>query len=316
MFNTFKKELFAIPLDNLYQTVSEAGKRVKDSLVKDARSAHDRRIARLIEATYAGREESYEGNQEEDYPFSGPDSEYVKVEADKAKVEAFKLWAEKYDLHVHANWFLPQLVAHIAKMPTCGYNSAEYAASFGVDDFHKGIWALAMHPTRGDIVPKQYSAESRNYSALVPLLLMPHKKFDHVDYSKWTAAGLNLAVDPNLHAAMTCDFEHDMSTTEILEIREKALTFKTGKTIGQVRNAQTSHKVYSLEGPLKKLPWLVQVMLFQIWCAHPVNRTDLMVLDWKNWDNMPEPLVTKELFKPTVASKTATPSKPELPWDY
>ena len=313
MFYAGKKDLTAIPLDNLFHTVTEAGKRVRNSLQKDARAAHDRRVARLIEATYANREDSYEGNIEEDYPFSGPDDEYVRQEVLDAKKAAFKLWTEKYDMPSQASWFMPQLAAHIAKMSSCGYRSDEYCDSFGIDDYHKGIWTLAKHPTRGDLVTKQYSVEMRNYCALVPLLLMPHKKFDHVDYSKWSKEGLNKLIDSNLYDAMTVEFEHTYTTAELLQIREKALTYMSGKTEGQVRNAQTSHKVYSLSGDLKKLPWLTQVMLFQIWCAHPVNRTDLMVLDWKNWDSMPEPLISTAPKEKT--NPVSTRMYPDLPWD-
>lgn len=317
MFYTHKKDLTAIPLDTLFQYVFEAGKRVEDSLVKDSRAAHDRKVARIIEAEYEGREDSYEGNVEEDYPFQGPDPSYVQDEKDKAKKAAFALWAEKHDLPGHFSWLMPQLTSLIAKLDPCGGNCKEYVQHFGKDDYHKGIWTLAKHPVRGDLVPKQYSAEGRNYSALVPLLLMPHKKFNNFNYNNWNNEGLANLVDSNLYSAMTLKFDHDMKPAEILQIREKALTYLSGKQIGQVRNAQTSHKVYSLSGELRKLPWLAQVMLFQIWCAHPVNRTDLMILDWKDWDNVPEPLITKEIgSKPTVATTwKTTVADDKMPWD-
>jgi hypothetical protein len=66
------------------------------------------------------------------------------------------------------------------------------------------------------------------------------------------------------------------------------------------------------------LPELAQVMLAQIWCAHPENRTKYMILDFKNWDQMPEPLITTEIFISPVA-KTKVAKKDDyvidLPWN-
>ncbi len=317
MFLAGKKELSAIPLDKLYHAAQDAANSIEESLEKEARASHKRRVEKLIEAEYSAREDSYEGNPEEDYPFVSPNPDFIKKEKDTAKKEAIKLWAEKYDLKTNGSWFLPQLTAYIAKLDTCGCNPREYVKQFGKDDYNKGIWTLATHPVRGDFVEKQYSPEGRNYSALVPLLLMPHKKFDGVPYSRWSKDGLNLVTDSNLYAAMTLEFETENTPEEILLIRQKALTYQSGKQEGQVRNAATSHKVYFLSGDLKKLPWLAQVMLFQIWCAHPSNRTELMVLDWKDWNSMPPALIAKEVFeKPKAAATTWKKQTTELmPWD-
>lgn len=312
MFYTAKKELTAFPLDILFHQVSEAGNRATEAVLKEAKEAHDRAVEARIKAIYTG-EASYEGNPEDDYPFTPPDLDYLKKQRSEARKEAFGLFAEKYDLKSNALWLLPQLTAHIAKMSTCGFNTEEYVNSFGCDDFHKGIFTLAKHPLRGDIIAKQYSSEVRNYCALVPLLLMPHKKFNGVKYSQWSLEGLQTAVDVNLYEAMTFDrnFVIENTAEELLQIRQKGLTYASGKQIGQVRSALTTHKVYFLSGDLKKLPWLAQVMLFQIWCAHPSNRSDLMILDWRDWDSMPEPLIKTEVItRPTVSSSAGFSFKP------
>jgi hypothetical protein len=313
MFLVSKKELNAIPLDKLYHAVQDAANTVEESLEKESRASHKRRVERLIESEYSTREDSYEGNIEEDYPYVNPNPEFIKKERETAKKEALKLWAEKYDLKGNASWFMPQLTAHIAKIDTCGYNCSEYIQQFGIDDYHKGIWTLATHSVRGYFITKQYSPESRNYSALVPLLLMPHKKFDNIPYSSWSKEGLHLILDSNLYAAMTLEFDLENTPEELLAIRQKALTYQSGKQAGEVRNPATSHKVYFLSGDLKKLPWLAQVMVFQIWCAHPSNRTELMVLDWKDWDKMPDPLISKDVFaKPKPEATTKLTS--DTPW--
>lgn len=315
MYYVAKKELTAFPLDKLYEEVTEAGRAAVASIMEEAREMHDRNVQQRIEAIYSSREDSYEGNVEEDYPFKPPEDEYIKKLSADAKKVAAGLFCEKYDLKGNAAWLLPQLSAHIAKMDTKGLNSLEYAASFGIDDFHKGLYTLAKHPLRGDLISKQYSVEVRSYCALVPLLLMPHKKFNGVKYSAWSKEGLSMLIDSNLYAAMTCGYAPTNTIPELLSIRQKGLTVATGKRKDEIRSAQTTHKVYFLSGDLKALPWLAQVMLFQIWCAHPANRTDLMILDWNNWDSMPEALISTEVI-PSVKKVSAKVSYNDpMPWE-
>lgn len=314
MFYVSKREIEAIPFDELHKVVYAAGKAVKDNILGEALEEHERMVSRKVKALYANREDSYEGNQEEDFPFIPPSDEYIEEQILEARKIAFAKFAEKYDFKGNASWLLPQLTAFIAKMPlpkqTNGLiDSYGYFKQFGENDFLKGIHAFCTHSIRGDIVQKQYSPESRNYSALVPLLMMPHKKFNDVPYAAWSLDGLNKIMDHQLYAAMTCEFDKaDVTNAELLSMRQAGMQYKTGKGAGTFRNPATSHKVYSLPAPFSKLPWLASVMLFQIWVAHPSHRTEYMVLDWKNWDNMPTPLIETALIE-DVKPKRWTPPK-------
>lgn len=310
MYYVNKKELTAFPFDLLYQTVTDAAATVKQGLLDEALALHERATERKIQALYANREESYEGNAEEDFPFTPPDEDYLLDQIRSAKEAAFTNFAEKYDIQGNAGWLLPQYVAYLAKMPITRLESGRidseaYFQAFGKDDFHKGLYTLGMYRTRGTIVPKQYTPEYRNYSALVPLLLMPHKKFNGLSYSNWDPEYLRRVVDPQLYEAMTCGLDaSEYSKSELLNTRNNCMIVKTGKTAGSSRNPMTTHKMYGLTAPLNQLPWLAQVMLFQIWAAHPSNRTELMVLDWNNWDSMPEPLIDTKVLKVEAPKKT------------
>jgi hypothetical protein len=46
-----------------------------------------------------------------------------------------------------------------------------------------------------------------------------------------------------------------------------------------------------MNSQIHSLPKLVQIMVCQTWCAHPNNRTQYMVLNPLDWDNLPEPLI-------------------------
>ncbi len=312
MYLALKKDLAALPLDLLYQSLAEASSAVEEDIMTTALNLHKKEVAAQIAAIYANKEGSFEGNEEEEFPFVKPDLEYLEAKKALARKTAFTAFADKFALAVNSAWLLPQLFAHIAKIPLVTtpegrINTMAYAKELMKDDFHKGIWCLGLHPLRGDIVPKQYTLEGRSYCALVPFLLAPHKRFNNISYSSWDRQGLHNLIDPNLYQAMTTEFVVTNTTQELLELRNRGLTVQSGKTAGTVRNAASTHKLYSLSGELKTLPWLAQVMLFQIWCAHPANRSDLMVLDWKDWDSVPESLVPEQLFKaPSVIAKAGS----------
>lgn len=311
MYYVNKRELEAFPFDLLYKTVLTATTEVKDSILESAEAEHKRNTTKRIAALYANREDSYEGNEEEDFPFVPPDEEYIAEQVALARKEAFSKFAEKYDLPGNANWLLPQFTAYVAKMPISRVDGKidpkSLHKAFGCDDFHKGLYYYATHPVRGDILNKQYTIESRNYSALVPLLMMPFKKFDNVPYSSWNTDGLDKIIDSSLYNAMSVDFDpNSFSKEELLLARQEGLLVKTGKTAGSTRNPVTTHKLYGVKAPLGKLPWLAQVMLFQIWVAHPSNRTDLMVLDWNSWDTMPEPLIEAKVIADPIVKRKVT----------
>jgi hypothetical protein len=326
MFYVNKKELQAFPFDKLYEHVSSAARAVKSSLEEDARELHKRSVERKIQAIYASREDSYESNPEDDFPFPGVDPEEIAKAVALAKKEAFALFAEKYDMPMNASWMLPQFSTYIAKLPiskdeTGKYDPMSIFNALGSDNWHRGLYFYATHPLRGDILNKQYTAESRNYSALVPLLLMPFKKFDNIQYSDWNRAKLDKVLDPSLRQILNLEFDVSaFSKVEILNARAIGLEIKSGKQVGQNRNPVTTHKLYGVPQPFSKLPWLAQVMCFQIWCAHPTNRTDLMILDWTNLDNMPEPLIEKNVI-PVEKDPWDLPKKQvatvseDLPWD-
>ena len=70
---------------------------------------------------------------------------------------------------------------------------------------------------------------------------------------------------------------------------------------------------------LGSLPKITQTILTQCWLAHPESRTPYMMLDLQNWDSMPQPLVTNDIFKavpkPEPIKKQTKETAELLPWD-
>jgi hypothetical protein len=116
---------------------------------------------------------------------------------------------------------------------------------------------------------------------------------------------------------MLCD-PPQISREELLEIREMGLVYRTGVKAGDPRNPATTYKLYGVQSTaVGGLPELAQTMLTQIWCAHPVNRTKFMVLDPHNWDNIPAPLVSENIFQPATPANTnkyRNDTATDLPW--
>jgi len=116
---------------------------------------------------------------------------------------------------------------------------------------------------------------------------------------------------------MVCELPQ-LSKEEILAIRDQGLYTKTGAKAGETRNPLTQHKLFAIQDTeLGHLPEKAQAMATQIWCAHPENRTKYMILDPKQWDAVPPPLIAPTIFKshetPTHAG--ITPQRDLMPWE-
>ena len=208
---------------------------------------------------------------------------------------------EELNIKSNSDWLMPQISSYIATMPLIRNSEGKIDPekfrdqNFDQDDWHRGLWILLKHPKRSDILKEtQYTSA---YAPLVPLMLMPFKKFHNIAYSEWDKEKVHELLDPRLKEAVQFSGEITHSREELLEIRHRGLEIKSGKSAGEFRNPVTYHTLYQLKGTdLEKAPWLVQVMCTQIWCAHPQNRTQYMILDWVNLDQMPEPLIPTELL--------------------
>lgn len=100
-----------------------------------------------------------------------------------------------------------------------------------------------------------------------------------------------------------------------MDIRTQGLTIKSGARAGTIQKPTSSWCLKGIgDTVLGKAPKLVSTMLTQIWVAHPSVRTNYMVLDPYNWDKMPEPLATAEIFAPDPKAVADKPYVEDLPW--
>lgn len=320
-----KQDLKTVPFQVLHEKVTLAGRRAVESLTKNEVEAHRRFISRKEQEWVNTHESPYEGNFEEEYPFIPPDPNLIQEEKIKAEQKELVDCIKAFKLKEKAMWLLPQVTAYIAKMKLPRdkdgrVDSLEFLRANFTDEWHKGLYRYCTCFQRGLIVPNQYTETYKNYSALVPLLMMPFKKFDGVGYNEWkgrhpydsmelsfcdTDHPIKHILDPQLNLAMVVQPLHiELSTEELLATRAQGLLYKTGEKVGQSRNPISSFKLYGIDDTeLGSHVWLVQVMATQIWMAHPTVRTNLMVLNSENWDDIPKPLIDTEIFKPDSKPK-------------
>lgn len=182
------------------------------------------------------------------------------------------------------------------------------------DETMLGLYEFLMIDSRSVFLDKQYTSPGRSYCALVPLIMYAFKQHKGIPYEHWDKNQAIGITSPKLYQAMTYQNDTAFSKDEILQARAEGLKIKSGPKEGEMRNPVFTFKLYGATA-FKGIPDLQQVMLSQIWCAHPDNRTKYMVLDPNDWDRIPPALIA-----PTVVStsdytfnSTAEPVM-DLPW--
>lgn len=250
------------------------------------------------------------------YPFE----EYTEV-----ALSELEQVAERQKILQYNSWMLPQMLAKFGEFQVVRTDSGEIDAArtamhnLGTDPKLRGMYLVATKLPRGKLVQRQNSPQGAHYGALVPLVMAGLKKYQNIAYSQWHRDGVKYVVDKNLAQAMLCEPLPQLTLERLLEIRTLGLTTKSGKTEGQVKNPLATWALAGIsDTELGHLPKLAQTMLTQIWLAHPSVRNEYMILDPTDWDRMPPPLITNDIFKTPIVPEVSQKPKDSgnyLPWE-
>ena len=343
---TITRELKSIPFDQCYQIYKEASDDAKHQAEQVNLEKYERYIQNL-ELEYSETHESpYEGNFSDQYPYQPPLNlaSIGRAAGHKAIAEIF---IPRYKLDTIAStWVLPQIIQHISRKPfrlaelvenapnvrSALVEGAPNVRSALVEggkldclkmldhifdrnsEWDLGLYHFLMLDQRSSYLSTQYKGEAKSFCSLVPLILYAFKLNHAVKYSNWSRRNLEYVVNASLAKAMLCEVP-EVSRDELLEARDQGLVYKSGAKAGQMRNPVSTYKLYDTTGTkIHQLPDLAKTMLTQIWCAHPQNRTRYMVLDPKDWDNIPTPLVTDAIFKPEMPILVLPLADADMPW--
>lgn len=265
----------------------------------------------------ATHEAPYEGNFSEMYP----EPKLSIQQQNTAGFSGMRATLTSLGLPVASSWLLPQLLNYLNETVTLVKNTSglidgrETVARWVArdQDRHLGMLYIMTYPTRSAIIKSQTALDGRDFCTLVPLFLSAFKKYRNVGYSEWDPTTLGLIVAQPLLDAMTCGPVAPITTTELVQLRVDGIM------------AAAKHKLLAsvvASSPLAKLPDNAVAMLCQIWVADPAIRTKYMVLDPDNWDNIPLPLISLDMFNSKdedlwgtqYTHKEVPPVAEDIPW--
>lgn len=233
-------------------------------------------------------------------------------------VEELEIAVEAAQLKHHHTWILPQLVAWFGTWKIL--DNGKDTIVHNCDTKLKRVWYLLSRINRSTLIPTQ--TKFPEYGTLTPLIMMGFKRSTNKQYESWRCyPGLEWILEPRLYSAVMLDsYEFcSLGSDRLLEIRTQGLTGRSGKVAGVVKAAESTWSLSGIKDTeLGHLPKLTQTIVTQCWLSNPKHRTPYMILDPQNWDRMPDPLITQEIFKqPTTKPLTAVVEKPSaaLPWD-
>ena len=216
-------------------------------------------------------------------------------------VQGWETWCEQMQLsHLH-QWLLPQLVAWYGSWTLVYDEHSNYdclaTVKLNCSDPKSKAFYMLSRVKRSLLVAQQ--TKTPDYASLTPLILMGLKRMQGINYETFrTSSGLQYMLEPRL-----------------LEIQKQGLTTKTGKTAGSMKPARSTWSLSGIQDTeIGHLPKLTQTILTQCWLAHPELRTPYMMLDLQNWDSMPQPLVTNDIFK-AVQTQPKQELADVLPWN-
>lgn len=321
---TPRKDLTKIPFGDIekdYQRI--LGSFVSDELDRINEvglEIHNRTVAKVLASRNASSEENPD-DVPDFIPIDDIDQETLKKFRDSANEQAVVEFVEKHDIRNSWGWLAPQIQAYLGSytLPTKVdgvYRCTDFLKLNVVTEFDLGIYRMFTKVPRGRLMKNQTDPNHIPVCALVPIYMSAQKFSNNTKYTEWSKTDLHTIVDDDLFRAMVSPpLPGPYDASELLAIRNTGLRYvsKAKKEIGIIKhyNPVTYHMLSgvsdSLVGNLHKY---AKVMLCQIWCAHPTNRTAYMVLDPYNWDNMPMPLINTQVIT------TRLPDVPvEIPWD-
>jgi hypothetical protein len=243
-------------------------------------------------------------------------------------VESFEVWAESHELSHLAPWLLPQLVAWFGNWKLISSDDridCLATIKHNCPDPQSRAFYTLSRIKRSILVSNQ--TKSPDYATLTPLILMGQKRMRGVSYESWrTAKDLSWMLEPRLAEAlmldpMVAETCCSLGSERLIEIRDQGLLARTGVKAGQMKPAKSTWSLTGIQDTeLGSLPKLTQTILTQCWLAHPESRTSYMILDLQDWDSMPQPLVTNDIFKAVVQPQQPIKKQTKelatiMPWD-
>ncbi len=208
--------------------------------------------------------------------------------------------------------YLSDILLQIIKLPLKKENgkiSATKTLEQIKDNRTKAIMHVLGTKSRS-LLYKGSAKDNIQHCSLVPLVMSAYKRYNGVQYEEWdkTDSKLSYFMGEKLHNNILSNTK-PLNDLDIKTLRQRALTHK-GKTISKV--AWPRHQIMLADGRKWPGAHLLRHILLQTWMANVQHRSEYMILDPDNWDNMPEAFDEYIQEKPKVdivARKKEEPKK-------
>lgn len=247
----------------------------------------------------------------------------------EAKAHVCEAWAIKNQIPQKLSWLPHQLLAYFGTWTAVKDDTGMYSAPLSWDantrqrgDYYALGSALLATSARTNFfkdAPKGNQQYKSVINPMVPIVLAGFKKYQGIKYSDWSLVGLETLLDAEL-AKLVGVTVPEISHSDLLALRNTAITDRNGPRAGIPNNPSTCTKLNHLaDTALGHLPKLAKYMVLQTWACHPSNRNEYMILDPNDWDAVPEPLITKDIFlpktpKPVIVKSAEFADNTDLPW--
>ena len=234
--------------------------------------------------------------------------------------EELNNWGTMRLLKAFSDWMWPQILAYYGNFSVSKNSEGLYDPKLLLKnniktEWDKGVWKAVNRMNRSCMVRKQSDPSSAQYSALVPIILSALKKSKGIAYSAWAKEGIHLTMSTDLYEAVSYTDYPNLSTNELLEIRQTGLLYRSGDKVGTYRNPVSTTTLSGIKDTgLGDCPKYGVNMLTQTWVCHPIVRNEYMILDPKDWDRVPEPLVDIQVIAEEKKKKVAKTEAEDVPW--
>lgn len=214
-----------------------------------------------------------------------------------------KDFKEKLDKKVVWNF-----LAEVAKYKPVNNSAYETLAQIENEEIRAGLKIFSEVP-RSRLIPTM--RKNTRYCTLVPIFLSAHKEHNNTPYEYWDKEdrAIKFALGNQLYEA----YETWKNLEEYTEQDLKTLRYDVLHYGSSKEYSKTDWQRHTVSFAGRKLPSgnMLRYILTQTWMANAELRNRYMILDFENWDNMPEALdivdVKEEIeLKPKVEQ--------ELPW--
>lgn len=260
-----------------------------------------------------------------------------------AKQEILEAYLLDNKIANHLEWFMPQLLAYIAKhwrrrlvieggmvvdfddkfpirIPELmnAQEANEYIDDKCFAEGVKGEWFdyIAYQLCKLDRslffkVPKSERVHTPQYKSqwntTVPLVMAAFKMFGDVDYSNWTLAAAKKTSHKALAQFIGSEIPLDLTPEDRLALRLEA----TRTSAKQERPQWSLNLIGKIKDYARTEDYrddkLYLYSLIQTWVMHPSNWTEYTIVSGQNFSQFPQPIAEAQVFKTQVIEDEAAP---------